>query len=89
MSTDHSKYTQCEMILSDLLLGRSITPITALKRYKCMRLGARIWDLKRIGHKIKMKLITNANGKRYASYSLENDGCANKDILGKQAPTDL
>ena len=89
MSTDPSKQSQVKMILEHLESGRAITPITALKRFKCMRLAARIADLRFQEHKIKTEIITNANGKRYASYSLENNGCANKDILGKQAPTDL
>lgn len=45
--------TQCEMILDHLQQYGSITPMTALNRYGCMRLGARIYDLKRQGHDIR------------------------------------
>ena len=48
-----SNVTQCEMILYHLQQYGSITPMTALNRYGCMRLGARIYDLKRQGHDIR------------------------------------
>lgn len=47
----------------------------ALRDAKCMRLAARIDDLKRKGHSISMEMI-NDRGKRYARYKLikENNG---------------
>lgn len=52
-----------------------ITPMDALREAKCMRLAARIDDLKREGHSISMEMI-NDRGKRYARYKLikENNG---------------
>jgi hypothetical protein len=41
----------------------------ALRRFGCLRLGARIWDLKNQGHQISMELI-EVNKKRVARYSL-------------------
>lgn len=47
--------TQNEMILNHLRDHGSITPQEAMARYGCMRLGARIWDLKREGHAITVR----------------------------------
>lgn len=66
--------TQCEKILRHLEDYGSITPVDALRDYGCMRLGARIWDLKRMGHHIDMELETGENRygekTRYARYTL-------------------
>ena len=45
--------TQNKQILKDLKAGKSITPLDALLKYGCMRLAARIYDLKEAGHIIK------------------------------------
>lgn len=45
--------TQSERILRHLRDYGSITPVEALQEYGCMRLGARIYDLKREGHDIR------------------------------------
>ena len=44
--------TQCEMILKHLKTHAGITPITALEKYGCMRLAARIADLREQGYQI-------------------------------------
>ena len=44
--------TQAEMILNHLQTHGSITPLEAQELFGCMRLGARIWDLKHAGHHI-------------------------------------
>lgn len=66
--------TQCEKILRHLKDYGSITPMEALRDYGCMRLGARIYDLKRRGHDIDSALETGENryGERisYARYTL-------------------
>ncbi|MFA5300179.1 MAG: helix-turn-helix domain-containing protein [Lutibacter sp.] len=41
-----------------LLRGNSITPIEALERFGCFRLGARIFDLKKKGFEIKTETVT-------------------------------
>jgi len=38
--------------------------------YSCMRLAARIKDLRDLGHIITTTMKTDATGTRYASYSL-------------------
>ena len=61
--------SQRARILRDLRKGRTITPLQALRRYGCFRLGARIYDLKRDGHRIET--LWEENGKaRYARYRL-------------------
>ena len=62
--------SQCDDILRHLQSGRSITPLEALEKYGCFRLGGRIYDLKQRGHNIVTDMVTK-NGKRFASYRLE------------------
>lgn len=54
MTTLRNKKTQsqCEKILIHLQAGKSINPIQALNLYGCFRLGARIYDLKKLGLKL-------------------------------------
>lgn len=67
--------TQREMILQYMKDNGSITPVDAMREFGCMRLGARIWDLKNkdgIDIKVKMESQKNRYGKTvsYARYSL-------------------
>ena len=60
-----------ELILAHLKDGYSITPIEALSEYGCFRLSARIWDLRDMGHDIKMRRIDDPKtGKHFAEYYL-------------------
>lgn len=67
--------TQTQRILKHLETVGSITPREALDLFGCMRLGARIWDLKREGYPITktMECRKNRNGERvsYARYTLK------------------
>ncbi len=63
------KHTQNKKILGHLRGIGSITPLEALHTYGCLRLAARISDLRNAGHKISMKMITR-NGKTFGQYSL-------------------
>lgn len=69
--------TQTTQILDHLKAHRTITPREASTLYYCMRLSARIHDLRRMGHKIRTVMIkgVNRNGEpiRYAQYTLEED----------------
>lgn len=64
--------TQNNQILEHLKNKGSITPLQALTEYGCMRLGARIYDLKEKGFDIRRttEYYTNSNGqkKHYARY---------------------
>lgn len=62
--------SQNEEILDHLRSGRSISPLEALEKYGCFRLGARIFSLKKMGHKIETNMVEK-NGKWFAEYRLE------------------
>ena len=62
--------TQNAMILRHLKQGKRITPLDALSKFECFRLGARIFDLKSDGHKIEKHMVTVDSGKRVAEYRL-------------------
>lgn len=61
--------TQTVLIRKHLESGKTITPLEALRNYDCLRLGARIYDLKRDGLPIKTERKTNGK-KWFAEYSL-------------------
>ena len=63
--------SQKEQILRHLTKGESITPLQAFAKYCCLRLAARINDLRQDGHHIKTTTIKTRDGKHYAQYSLE------------------
>ncbi|MGJ1414113.1 helix-turn-helix domain-containing protein [Sphingobacterium multivorum] len=48
--------------------GKSLSPLEALNMFNCLRLGARISDLRKEGHNIQTTY--NKKGKRYAKYIL-------------------
>ena len=60
--------SQSENILAHLQ-KRSITPLDAFTLYGCMRLAARIQDLKALGHNI-VTTMEKKNGKKFARYTL-------------------
>ena len=81
--TDTTKTSQCEKILTFLRECGSITPLDALREFSCLRLGARIWDLKQQGYKIRTDIESAKNRYgdtvHYARYTLlegesEDDG---------------
>jgi len=61
--------TQNEKIRKHLLNGKSITPLGALSMFGCLRLSGRIFDLRKSGLNINMRLITR-NKKTFAEYRL-------------------
>lgn len=61
------------MVLDHLKGVGPITPLDALKKYGIMRLGARVWDLRKEGVPIKTDIITvktRSGEARVARYSL-------------------
>jgi len=68
---------QCELIMEYIREHGSITPLEALNHCACMRLSARIHDLRERGHDIKMEIVTvkNRHGQkvRVSRYSLEEE----------------
>ena len=66
--TTHTK-NQTSRILRWPKAGNSISPMSALTRFKCMRLAARIADLRDAGVKISSRIM-HRNGKRFACYRM-------------------
>ena len=75
----HSNKSQCAKILRHIKQYGSISPLDALRKYGCMRLGARVYELKSEGYKIKADIVYNTKGKRFAVYYLKSiDSLKNK-----------
>jgi len=64
--------SQHSAILSHLKSGRTITPLDALRLYGCMRLAARVHDLKARGNDIVTRQKELKSGKKVAEYILIN-----------------
>jgi hypothetical protein len=62
--------SQNQRILKHIEQHGSINPLMALERYGCMRLAARISELKARGHKIETRIIKSHKNKVYAEYYL-------------------
>ena len=65
-----NKESQEQQILSALQAGRKLTPIDALNDFDCMRLGARIRDLREKGFDIRTEDFVTRSGKHVALYSI-------------------
>lgn len=82
--------TQNEQILEYLLQFPDITPMDALSQIGCMRLGARIWELKN-KYKVaietrKVTVKTRSGTADVAAYSLLDKASARKALeqMGKK-----
>lgn len=63
--------SQTARIKAALLKGEKLTPIDALRRFGCFRLGARIWELRNEhGMDIRTEQFRTESGKIVAAYSL-------------------
>ena len=73
-----SAQTQCERLLAHLKLGLPLTAHKALYGYSCLRLAARMWDLRQMGHQIERRMVEvqtrDGRKARVAEYFL--DGAA-------------
>lgn len=61
--------SQNAKILKHLQAGHRLTPLTALKRFGTLRLGGRIYDLKKQGCPIVSRMVKRGNS-RVAEYRL-------------------
>jgi Helix-turn-helix domain len=61
--------SQADLILGALRAGASLTQLDAYNRFQCLRLAARVEELRRAGWDIE-KLDEKANGKHFARYRL-------------------
>ena len=59
--------SQEKEILKYLKAGNSLTSLEALMKFGSMRLSARIYNLKQLGHDIKSEIVVT-KGKRVAKY---------------------
>ena len=84
------KENQCAKILKYLLENGSITPVDAMTEFGCMRLAARVADLKKDGYPIVKRMKTGRN--RYdqpvsfAEYFLEVEPYETKTDEGAAVP---
>lgn len=65
-----SSMSQADRILEYMLAGNSITPLEALNRFGCLRLGARIADIKAKGYLVYSEFVTTATEKKVKKYYL-------------------
>ena len=65
-----ARQSQNAGILTALKEGAHITPMGALRRFGCFRLSARIADIRKMGYKVKTRIVSR-NRKNYAEYYLE------------------
>ncbi len=73
-----SAQTQCERLLEHLKLGLPLTAHKALYGYSCLRLAARMWDLRQMGHQIERRMVEvqtrDGRKARVAEYFLSKGG---------------
>lgn len=66
--------SQTKQILHHMERYGSITALEAMQEYGCMRLGARVWDLRQDGHRILREMVEGRNrfgdATRFARYRL-------------------
>jgi len=62
--------SQKAQIFEHLKLGKGITPLEALEKFGCFRLGARIFELINYHGCVIKSVMVEDNGKRYSKYSL-------------------
>ncbi len=62
--------TQAKLIQRHLEAGNRITAITAIDLFGCLRLAARIRELRKQGHNILTTKITTRGGARIAQYHI-------------------
>lgn len=62
--------SQTDRILDYMLLGNSITPLVALEKFRCLRLGARIADIKKKGYIVYSEFVNTPTEKKVKRYHL-------------------
>jgi hypothetical protein len=63
--------SQAQKILQHMKSGQEITALEALARFQCMRLAARIAEIKEMGIDIRDRWITRDDGKRFKAYRVQ------------------
>lgn len=62
------RISQCAAIADALWKGERLTGLAAFKRFGCMRLGGRIYDLRKRGVPIQSRTIDVSGHKQVAEY---------------------
>jgi hypothetical protein len=62
--------SQNAKLLNHLQRGGFITALGALRNYQCLRLAARIHELRKMGFPIRKEMVSNDTGKKFAKYRL-------------------
>ena len=62
--------SQTQRILAWMRQGNSITPLEALQRFNCFRLGARISDIKKMGYIVYSEFVSTPSEKKVKRYHL-------------------
>lgn len=62
--------SQTAAILEHLKAGHCLDPMSALRRFGCFRLAARVGELRGAGYRVETRMITTRTGKRVAVYRL-------------------
>ena len=68
-----SPRSQTDLVLDHLRTQGPLTQPEAQDRLGCLRLGARIWDLKQRGYAIRTDFVELDTGQRVARYALERE----------------
>lgn len=69
--TEKREKSQNTLILDWLNQGNTITPIQALNMFGCFRLGARIFNLRQMGHRIEGKRVKVGHNTFVQQYKME------------------
>lgn len=67
--------SQCDEILEAMRRGERITALDALRRFGCLNLKGRIWDIKqKVADRIEKEWLKLPNGKTVAEYYIDFTG---------------
>ena len=61
--------SQSDAIMEYLITGAELTPLEALQKFGCLRLAARVYDLRREGVDISERIVRQGR-KYWAAYKL-------------------
>lgn len=67
--TQHHTESQCKQIIKYLLSGHTITSLEALRKFDCLNLKGRIFDIRQ-KYSVKTEMILTKSKKRIARYSI-------------------
>lgn len=62
-----------ETVLMRLMKKRWVTPLVALEAAGCLRLGARVFDMKENGTRFEEKWVETKSGKRVKAFRLAKE----------------